>query len=123
MDAARTPGDWSYGNLTARYTSPSGQSLFTMTCDKAKGTVTLVRLGNVAAATPMRILTETATRLFDAKPAGSQTGGLVVILQARDSLLDAMALSRGRFAVETGGASTLYLPSWTEVSRVIEDCR
>ena len=44
-------------------------------------------------------------------------------LPARDPLLDAMAFSKGRFAVEVAGLPTLYLPSWIEVSRVIEDCR
>jgi hypothetical protein len=34
-----------------------------------------------------------------------------------------MAYSRGRFAVEINGLPTLYLPSWAEVGRVIEDCR
>jgi hypothetical protein len=34
-----------------------------------------------------------------------------------------MALSKGRFAVEVDGEAPLYLPSYAEVSRVIEDCR
>lgn len=71
----------------------------------------------------MRIMTETATRLLDARPTGSQSADLATTLSARDSLLDAIALSRGRFAVEAAGLPTLYLPSWAEVSRVIEDCR
>ena len=40
-----------------------------------------------------------------------------------DPLLDAMAVTRGRFAVETTGLSTLYLPPWAEVTRAIESCR
>ncbi|MDG2003332.1 MAG: hypothetical protein P8J20_08375 [Novosphingobium sp.] len=48
---------------------------------------------------------------------------IAVTLPASDPLLDAMAFSRGRFAVETAGLPTLYVPSWPEVSRVIEDCR
>ena len=44
-------------------------------------------------------------------------------LRADDRLLDAMALSKGRFAVEVDGMTALYLPSWAEVTRVIEDCR
>jgi len=38
-------------------------------------------------------------------------------------LLDAMALARGRFAVEVAGYPALYLPNWAEVARVVEDCR
>ena len=50
-------------------------------------------------------------------------GALAVTLDARDPLLDAMAFSRGRFAIEVAGQPALYLPSWSEVGRVIEDCR
>jgi hypothetical protein len=71
----------------------------------------------------MRILTETATRLLNTQAAGTESANLAATLPARDSLLDAMALSRGRFAVEASGLPTLYLPSWAEVSRVVEDCR
>jgi hypothetical protein len=56
-------------------------------------------------------------------PARSPAGWLVVVLTARDPLLDAMAFSRGRFALEAAGLETLYLPAWPELSRVIEDCR
>ncbi len=48
---------------------------------------------------------------------------LAITLNARDPLFDAMAISKGRFAVEVGGEATLYVPSWPEVTRVIEDCR
>jgi hypothetical protein len=42
---------------------------------------------------------------------------------AQDPLLDAMAFSKGRFAVESAGLATLYVPPYPEVTRVIEDCR
>ena len=123
MDAPRTPGDWSYAGTTAKYAAPNGQTLFSMTCDRPRGAVSLVRSGGSGSPAPMRIMTETATRLLDARPAGTQSADLAATLSARDSLLDAIALSRGRFAVEAAGLPTLYLPSWAEVSRVIEDCR
>ena len=44
-------------------------------------------------------------------------------MPARDPLLDAMAFSKGRFALEVAGLPTLYVPSYPEVTRVIEDCR
>ena len=46
-----------------------------------------------------------------------------ITFNVRDPLLDAMAFSRGRFMVEMGGAQTLVLPAWSELGRVIEDCR
>ena len=45
------------------------------------------------------------------------------MLAPDDPLLDAMAITKGRFAVAAPGEPTLYLPAWAEVSRVIEDCR
>ena len=50
-------------------------------------------------------------------------GMVTAELPARDPALDAIAFSRGRFALETAGLATLYLPSWPEISRVVEDCR
>ncbi len=68
----------------------------------------------------MTIRTSAMTRALSADPGGNM---LTTRLPANDPLLDAMAFSRGRFAVETAGLPVLIVPSWTEVSRVIEDCR
>ncbi len=73
--------------------------------------------------TPMRIRTETADAFSMRTPAGGGASLSFGEHPAGDPLLDAMALSKGRFAVETQGMPTLYLPSWAEVTRVIEDCR
>lgn len=48
---------------------------------------------------------------------------MVASFAARDPLLDAMAFSRGRFAIQSDGLPTLYVPSWPEIGRVLEDCR
>jgi hypothetical protein len=45
------------------------------------------------------------------------------VLAATDPLLDAIAFSRGRFAVEAPGLPTLILPTWPEPARVVEECR
>jgi hypothetical protein len=70
----------------------------------------------------MTIRTETQNRTFDAGTdfAG---GNARSTLQASDPFLDAIAFSKGRFAVEVPGAPTLYIPSYPEITRVIEDCR
>ena len=120
MDAPRTSGDWSYAGGTATYGIVGNAPVFTFRCDRAAGNVILSRTGTATNIVPMRIVTETATRLLNAVPTGAN---VTVSLSARDPLLDAMAFSKGRFAVEVPGLPTLYLPSWTEVSRVIEDCR
>ena len=128
MDAPITPGDWTYidqGAFSfATYGTAQGGVVFGMRCDKANHKVSLDRISAQAEAVPMRIETESMTRLFTADP--EQSGQVHILraqLPAADPFLDAMALSKGRFAVELVGEPTLYLPSWPEVTRVIEDCR
>ena len=41
----------------------------------------------------------------------------------RDTRLDKIAFSRGRFALETPAGGALTLPVQAEIGRVIEDCR
>lgn len=109
-DAPQTAGDWTYANGTATFGLP-GQPRLTMAC--VGGAVRIAIPGALTGLLTVR--TETATRAVQA------TGG-TASLQARDPLLDAMAFSKGRFAIE-GGGQPLYVPAWPEVSRVIEDCR
>jgi hypothetical protein len=71
----------------------------------------------------MTIRTETVTRTLDSAPTVARNTLLTASVAPADPLLDAMALSKGRFAVEVEGLPPLILPSWAEVSRVIEDCR
>ena len=68
----------------------------------------------------MTVRTETVDRALALQSQGSAAGAE---LNPRDPLLDAIALTRGRFAIEVPGQQPLYLPAWAEVTRVIEDCR
>ena len=126
IDAPRTPGNWSYavssGAPIATYSSPDGTPLFVIVCNKVANRIELVREGDGMKSGPITIRTETVDRALQARgsPDGLALGAGVGI---RDPLLDAMAVTRGRFAVETEGKPTLYLPPWAEVTRVIEDCR
>jgi len=81
-----------------------------------------VRAGTSNGNAAMTVRTETATRTLAGLPL-MESADLRAELAARDPLLDAMAFSKGRFAIETPGVPPLYLPSWPEVTRVIEDCR
>lgn len=95
-----------------------------MVCDAPRGRLALRRAAGGDRRGPMTIRTETQTRALPAAVQAEDTGAVLAAdLTARDPLLDAMALSKGRFAVEVEGEASLYLPSWAEVSRVIEDCR
>ncbi|WP_407874618.1 hypothetical protein [Qipengyuania nanhaisediminis] len=126
LDAPQTPGDWNYAasssGTSARFVS-NGQTLFAISCIAGPRRITLSRenIGYHASAL-MSIETETTRRAFDARP-GETRNALSVPLAPNDPLLDAMAITKGRFAVGVEGERTLYLPAWVEVSRVIEDCR
>ncbi|MCL9981718.1 MAG: hypothetical protein NBV60_01045 [Erythrobacter sp.] len=130
MDAALTSGGWSYTDYgqgqgkRALFADPAGEYLFSLTCvTQPNGPeILLTRVGRPAKRdVAMTIRTETAQRTLAAQLG---TPSLIMFaVGASDPLLDAMALSKGHFAVETEGEAPLYLPSWAEVSRVIEDCR
>mgnify|MGYP003295861019 CR=1 FL=1 len=127
MDAALTPGAWRYnqheGGTSAYFIATTGAGGFVMTCDPRRGRMELWREGESTAPRVMTIRTETVTRAFRAVPVEDTLPYHAADVAAGDPLLDAMALSKGRFAVEVEGEAPLYLPSWAEVSRVIEDCR
>lgn len=121
IDRPQTVGDWQYmgdqdGASQATFVR-NGQVAFGMTC-RPSGRIALVVPG--AAGPQMVVRTETANRMFTGN---RQDGALSAELDARDPLLDAMAITRGRFAIEAEGGQALYLPAWAEVTRVIEDCR
>ena len=72
----------------------------------------------------MRIRTETADRDLRAEPqAGSSASIVSANIPVTDPFLDAMAFSKGRFAVQVAGEPVLYIPAWPEITRVIEECR
>ena len=127
VDAPLTVGDWSYRagptGGTAIFGDPQSGARFSLRCDRNARVVTLWRAGQGAGAATMTLRSESQTRNLPAAPTAGQVLGLEARLPASDRLLDAIAFSKGRFAVETPGAPALHLPSWTEVTRVIEDCR
>ena len=130
MDANDTAGAWIYQNFgpgTGRrslFSDPDDTFYFSLSC--AKGSdgmkVLLSRTGRPAKRyLAMTIRTETTQRTLTAEQLGTQM--VAASAPASDPLLDAMALSKGRFAVEVEGEKTLILPSHAEVSRLVEDCR
>ncbi|WP_443477896.1 hypothetical protein ACLIMP_13320 [Novosphingobium aerophilum] len=116
-DAPQTPGDWS---IASPGIASFANGTFGIRCNRGSATVSLFRSGAANGSVPLSISTSDTSRVLTASPVN---GGVQVDLPARDRLLDAMAFSRGRFAAEVQGMAPLYIPSWTEISRVIEDCR
>ncbi|MBT0668615.1 hypothetical protein HT136_09565 [Novosphingobium profundi] len=121
-DAPITPGTWAWTPSGPRSVANFAAGAFEMRCDTQSATITLFRRANAAGAGPasMAITTMSGTQTLAAQV---RQGYFTATLPARSPLLDQMAFSRGRFAVAVSGQPTLYIPSWTEVSRVIEDCR
>jgi hypothetical protein len=111
------------GQSVAEFGSPGSASLLSLTCVRAKDEVHLARAGNAPVAVAISVTTTSGNRPLLSDPALGRAGQVVTALKSRDPLLDALAFSRGRFMVDVAGLPTLYLPSWPEVSRVIEDCR
>jgi hypothetical protein len=127
MDAALTAGAWGYedrGNLTlAVFTGPASGTALAIHCWRPSQTISLIMAGQSAANPGMVVHTETTSRAVAAQLNLGEFANVIAALRGDDPLLDAMALSKGRFAIEADGLAPLYLPSWAEVSRVIEDCR
>ena len=131
IDRPQTAGTWRFSGNQAAFVERDSRGgtvapstpLFIMECtgNALRLSTQLSRPG----ARAMAIRTETASRTLPLSPvSGSAEPAFAFTdLQPRDPLLDAMALTRGRFAVEVQGAPSLYLPAWAEVTRVIEGCR
>jgi hypothetical protein len=128
-DLPATSGVWQWsreGGLSiARFGAPRQPVLLSLTCNPQTHTITVARAGAFGPATEMSIMATSLSRrvAIHQGAEGPMTATIDATLPARDPLLDAMAFSRGRFAVEVRGLAPLYLPSWPEVSRIVEDCR
>ncbi len=83
----------------------------------------ILRTGTAGGPLPATIVTTSTRRMVTAQPFAGPPAVMAIRLAARDAILDAMAFSRGRFAIEVAGLAPVYAPSWPEVARVIEDCR
>ena len=126
IDRPQTEGSWVEAADTApfaTYTAPDGRVLFRMFCQADTGNVGMIRFGCAETNAVWTIRTETPDRSIRSETSTGHTGRSIVGLSSSDPILDAMALTRGRFAVEIPRLPSLYLPAWAEVTRVIEDCR
>jgi hypothetical protein len=118
-------GTWTYAQTAdgseANFTDASAQPQLTVHCMRATRRVAVAKPAT-AAAPFISIWTSSQSRTAPASfnPA---TNRLSSDFGAYDSFLDAIAFSRGRAAFSVGAAPALVLPVWSEVSRVIEDCR
>ena len=123
--ATPVAGSWSYVPGTdgseAVFTNASGSPQLWLHCTRSTRRVTISR--PAAAAAPLiNVWTSSQTRSV-ASSFNPATGRLTIELAGFDSLLDAIASSRGRIAFTVGTQPPLVVPPWAETARVIEDCR
>ena len=113
--APLTAGTWVYraipGGSEAVFQTNLGPQ-FTVRCTLATRRVSFLRPG-AAPGMLLRIMTTSSERTL---PVGNAVASF-------DPVLDAIAFSRGRFAVAGAPAPMLIMPSWAEPARAIEYCR
>ena len=73
-----------------------------------------------ASGAQMTLRASSGQQSYSARNSG---GYAVIAVPATDYMVDRIAFSRGRFAVETTGLAPLAIPIWPEFTRVVEDCR
>jgi hypothetical protein len=126
LDWPLAPGDWVYRN-DARGSialfGPSGKNAdVTIRCDRQRKRVYLSREGQTQGG-KITVTTSSAVKEFAAAPTGGAPAYAAVEILPSDPILDAMAFSRGRIAVQADALLPLAIPAWAEIGRVVEDCR
>jgi hypothetical protein len=123
--ASVLPGSWSYSPVTggteAVFRDASARPQLFIRCTRATRGVTISKPAS-APASALNVWTSSTSRNLGVRfdPA---TARISAELATYDALLDAIAYSRGRFAVSASGGPQLVLPAWPEALRPIEDCR
>ena len=123
--ATPVAGNWVYSSTgsgsEALFSNARGQPQLTIRCATATRRVTISKPAS-GAAPFLGVWTSSQSRNLPASfnPATMRLSADVL---ASDTLLDAIAFSRGRFGVAVSPQPALVVPAWAEPARVIEDCR
>ncbi len=122
-----SPGIWIYrddrrGSI-ALFGEPGENATFMIRCDENRGRLYLSRAGEVGDNATMTLRASSGLQSFSAYNSGGSVDYVAVTIAPDDIVLDRIAFSRGRFAVETEGLRSIAVPIWPEFTRVVEDCR
>jgi hypothetical protein len=123
--ATAVGGNWVWAQTAdgseATFSDSYSRPQLTIHCTRLTRRVSIARPAS-AAAPFLSIWTSSQSRNLPASfnPA---TGKLTADLPAFDSMLDAVATSRGRIGAGVSGSAPIVLPPWAEIARVVEDCR
>ncbi|HEY1142585.1 MAG TPA: hypothetical protein VGE68_00980 [Sphingomicrobium sp.] len=120
-----SPGSWGYRATTlgseAAFVDGTGTRRMVVSCVRTTRQVTFSR-ASAAPAASLSIWTSTASSTLTSR-FEQLAQRVTAVTTAYDPLLDAIAFSRGRFALSMPGSAPLVLPTGAEVDHVIEDCR
>jgi hypothetical protein len=128
IDWPITPGDWVYrqddrGSI-ALFGTKGQDALVTLRCDRMRKRVYLARANDVQQGNHQFVLrTSSVMRQLAGVPTGGTPPYDATEILPSDTILDAITYTRGRIALESSGQTTLVIPSWSEIARVVEDCR
>ena len=122
-----TPGEWMYrrdsrGSL-ALFGEADKDAIFIVRCDRAIRNLYLSRSGTVGDGAKMILRASAGLQSYPASNSGGTPNYAAIAVSPRNLMMDRIAYSRGRFAVETTGLKSIAIPAWPEFSRVVEDCR
>jgi hypothetical protein len=121
------PGDWVYrqddrGSI-ALFGPVGHDALVTVRCDKARQRIYLARAGVAGSGSSLNVRSSSAMKQFAASATGGTPPYMAIEIITTDPILDAVIYTRGRIAIEASGQFALAVPVWSEVARVVEDCR
>jgi hypothetical protein len=120
-----SPGSWAYravaGGSEASFVDGTGTTRMVIACGKVSRLVTISRMSGAPAAS-LSFWTSSSSRNLGAR-FDQPSGRVIAQIGAMDSLLDALAFSRGRFASMMPGSPALVLPAEPQIAHVVEDCR
>jgi hypothetical protein len=127
IDWPITPGTWVYrtdarGSL-ALFGEAGRDAIFIIRCDRSRRQLIISRTGSVGDGAIMRLRASAGQASYPVANSGGTPAYAAISVSPGDIMMDRIAYSRGRFAVETGGLQSLAIPVWPEFSRVVEDCR
>jgi hypothetical protein len=126
IDWPIAPGFWVYrqdarGSI-ALFGPANSDATVTLRCDKQRQRIYLARAGTGASGT-MTIRSSLTLKSFNAVSTGGTPPYIATEIMPTDRILDAISSTRGRIALETTDMASIAVPIWSEVPRVIEDCR
>lgn len=127
--APLTPGSWAYRAdaeaPAALFGLPASPAIMVIRCVRAQRQILVQRATRDPPGTLGTVQIHSSSRAATLRASVPFTGPVYMTAEvaAGDTLLDAIAFSRGKWRLTTPGEQDLILPRAAEVARVIEECR